>query len=373
MRNMHIAASVLAAALLLTGCAGADSSSDVSAAVPASSVGADVSVPQSVTEPVSSSEPDESTQLTSVGRDRKDRVTGRGLTADDYDVTVSCSDYEDGSLVEHEAAVTDREQLDKLWRMLTIVEDCPQHKVFDSIGGRVNNSSVKLVPKAGGEPVTVSVNIAYYNEGEEGGPSVIVLSGRTDADGDIWYVPVSEAADGQYDSEWLRSFCNDCIARSESGSVLEVLEPETVENTGGSEIAVIKRYTNYAWGVDDKGFFIDTAGGIYSFSFAEGAEYGTEVLSLEELLPALEKLRGENAAKGSADAEKLRQALELAAGIPEDAVMKELPERAFDAGQHTLYINAAGRLTELETYGDHCSVLDDPSAEAVIELLDGLI
>ena len=385
-KDVKIIAALLAAALMLTGCGKSDNSPAPVAASPDSSL-AETSAPEisqpEAYEPDSSasessapessapesSSPDSSEVIDGADllRQAKESLT-RGHSVSDYNVTARYVDYDTttGGLVNHTVPVIDSGQLDELWEMLCEVEaQTPKH-IFDSIGGGVNSAEVMLKPAAGGKTVVLKMCIGYYNEGEEGGPTVIVLQGLCDADGDLFYIPAGDVAEGRYSSEWLMNFCK----TAEELCGLAPAKPETPASTEPSNIVLITRYQNWAWGVDDRGSFVDKDGDVYSFSFTDADTlYDYDPVSGSDLLETLEKIRADREPEGKADSDAMQQILQL---IPEIDTSADVTEEhcAYDAGQTTLYAVRGHEIIALHSSGDYKRELADDAARKIVTVVN---
>ncbi len=362
---------ICAAAMLLCGC-GADKQS--AAPIGDASSQAESSAAELVSS-ADSSFPDTAPD-TLPPREMKDRITSGGAAISDYTVIAGVSVWERGTDIrsDYEGLVTDEGLLSAVWEMLNAVEDTPPGTAL-SIGGRVNTAFIRLVPKAGGEPVTVSVNIGYYNEGEEGGPEIVVLSGRSTVDGDTYYVEAGDVKGGIYSSSWLRDFCETAAVKEEN--LTGRTEPEQSSSVRKGSIVLARRQSNYAWSVEDRITVIDIEGRAYSVELAgekAGSEYSP--LDTEHLLPELEaKIKeGKLELTAEVDPALVKEIAEKAWQIDPSARVETEPLQGADMGQVTVYV-VTDRVIRLSTSGDVNEHLDDPTAQEILddytELLKG--
>lgn len=153
----------------------------------------------------------------------------------------------------------------------------------------------------------------------------------------------------------------DSVPDEELSIPTEELSPDT--------IVVISRYSNWAWGYQDNGRFVTLDGRMYEFNFGYTDDPDEQKEPPEDFMKALEDIRDTAEPVGQADSGVIARCLDYASKIdPESEYAKE--ETACDAGQHSVYSVWEGEMTELYTYGDNTGGLCDPSADAILDLLD---
>ena len=148
-------------------------------------------------------------------------------------------------------------------------------------------------------------------------------------------------------------------------------ETESMANTVKSEdpadaVVIVKRYSNMAWGYQDKGSFITLGGDVYSFDFS------SEDSSSEppaDFLSALEEIRDSTEPEGTVDSSIMTQCSELSSQIDTGA---DFPTEniACDAGQSSVYAVCGGELIELCTVGDNIGELKDDAANSILNALE---
>ena len=378
MKHFKALASVLLTAALLCGCGNSDSSggaaaisaADPSAAEPVSGTVTTVTAGSgSEADPLpDGSDPDRTEPTTLRPREATDKLT-EGHTVKDYRVTAKFTAVTGENpyrSTTYEGVITDENELDKIWKMLCAAEAETPIKFAGFFGS--GRAAITLTPEWGGQEVVISKCIGYYNEGEEGGPEVLLFTGLTDRDGTVW--SMSHTAD--YDSNWLDCFCmNTIIARGEiTGETIEDSDP-VIEN---SNVAVVTRYTNWAWNVYDKVNFIDINGNVYSMTLADGEDYSYKPLTVKELLPKFEEMIADQNTKpsGKVSAEEIGKIKSLGQEISPDAKNTEDRSVMCDAGQNTLYV-ITDRVIELATTGDNEHELDDENARKAVKIYDEIL
>ncbi|MBQ7186568.1 MAG: hypothetical protein IJR91_02925 [Ruminococcus sp.] len=356
-------------AALLCGCGSAENSSGAENIPAAGAVGA---VTQTVTTASDSSTAETSisvpvkTEPTTLRpRAYEDSITA-GHTVSDYTVTLKCTVRDCDINTDYEGEITDGEQLARVWDMLKAAEAAPPNSFAGYFGNGGQFSSVlTLTPKWGGQEVSISGGIGYYNEGEEGGPSIFVFEGYSAPDGGIYTMCCTE----EYGPSWLEELCRDTVIKQDKVTGQSIEDKQTID----SEVIFVSRSTNWAWGVYDSLTFVDMKGCIYSLTLSSGNDnYDYIPKTVEQLLPELDRMikDGNTLPVGRLDdddAAALPAIRALGADIPADARPTEDEEISRDAGQKTLYL-VADRVIELNTRGDVEHELDDPAARKAAEM-----
>lgn len=138
-------------------------------------------------------------------------------------------------------------------------------------------------------------------------------------------------------------------------------------------IVLISRYTNEAWGHDDRGSFIDGGGNVYDFDFSSGI-YGDEDeidIDIEEFIYRLEQIRQTQTPQSSVDIDLLTKCYEYISKVDWSAQVIE-ESVACDAGQTTLYYfdGDSGNMKLLSSNGDIEKYLDDDAAKQAVKLYE---
>lgn len=133
-------------------------------------------------------------------------------------------------------------------------------------------------------------------------------------------------------------------------------------------IVFVMRRTNYAWGKQDNGAFIDICGDMYSFDFSE------RDIKNEEFVDALIEVRDNSSPVRSnvAPADKIAQI--VCEDIPNIDTTAEVTSKhaMCDYGQDTLYAVSAKKsaLIELRSEGDFTRELQDSTAKKLCSYYD---
>ncbi|MGN1339129.1 MAG: hypothetical protein ACI4WS_02435 [Oscillospiraceae bacterium] len=136
-------------------------------------------------------------------------------------------------------------------------------------------------------------------------------------------------------------------------------------------IIFVSRYTNYAWGKVDKGYFIDVWGNMYQFDFSD------RDLSNEDFFDVLWEVYCDTDPIKLAVCDSDRLFDILLYDIPQ--IDRNAPERdegmgGCDMGQDTLYVvDRDGELIKLRSEGDWNSYLDDPVAGSLCDFYDSIL
>ena len=309
-----------------------------------------------------------------------------GHTFDEYTFTATykTSNWKEAEEVVYEGVITEEQPLNELWDMLCKAEQLGSDgEKFETLGqpelsdiaSLLVGAWITVTPKRGGQPVLISCGIAYPNAMEPGGPMMLFFDGLTAPDGGMFMVRPQNLGEG-YDENWLADFCKKYIAKEEFEKQRNVIQEEVDDALRGTNIVLISRYENWAEGVVDKVTWIDSMGYIYSYSLAEGEDYGFKPLSMEKLLIKLNYLMTDSESKagpiGRVDYHKAEEIKKLAEKISPDAVMTPDVNVTFDGGQTTLYA-VAGRIIELDTVGDNEHELDDPNYKEIREIYNDMM
>ncbi|MBR5090237.1 MAG: hypothetical protein IK093_12485 [Ruminiclostridium sp.] len=115
-----------------------------------------------------------------------------------------------------------------------------------------------------------------------------------------------------------------------------------------NEIFLISERTNYAWGHEDHGIFLDTSGNVYSFDFA-GSGYGLEGdITLRD---KLELFRKYTAPAGHLDEGKVTELYNTGISVAPDAATTDISKMC-DYGQDTLYFYDSKQDRKIQCYSD---------------------
>ena len=140
-------------------------------------------------------------------------------------------------------------------------------------------------------------------------------------------------------------------------------QPETAQPPAG-EIVLISRYVNYAWGYDDDGFFVDSAGYLYTFDFR--AEYGG-LGGRSDLAEKLRLVQQWTLPAARVEPTRIAAFMEHAARIT-DRESYRSQEKMYDYGEKQLLFRNpdSGALLLLGEWGDVDRTLTDMAATAAI-------
>ncbi len=135
-------------------------------------------------------------------------------------------------------------------------------------------------------------------------------------------------------------------------------------------IVFVSRYTNYAWGKVDKGYFIDVWGNMYQFDFSDRDNPNEEFFdALWEVYCDTDPIK-----LAVCDSDKLFDI--LLGEIPKidrNASVIDKGMGGCDMGQYTLYVvDTDGNLIKLRSEGDWNSYLSDPAAERLCRFFDSI-
>lgn len=268
----------------------------------------------------------------------------------EFSGTAVVFDYETRTTTKYSGTLTE-EAARELWSLLTEIENT-EPIVFDdddSYGGGGFNGELIVRNSSAGISRRVSDGIFYEHPMEEGGPCIIVI-------GDKCYY-TSNLGDDVFAHNRLAELITEGIAREENIVWSETAEPKPAK----SDIVLIENYSNFAWGYQNSGAFVDFEGNIYKFDLSD-----TDPVSGEEFVKVLE-YRHFNDLLGDPvgtfdDIDKLWEIVSLADRISEDAEITKKHEM-YDAGQRTLYVlNSEHALVEICSRGDFKRVNTDPHA-----------
>lgn len=149
---------------------------------------------------------------------------------------------------------------------------------------------------------------------------------------------------------------------------------EITDSSPKGDIIIVDRYTNWAWGFQCSGSFIDEYGNIYEFDFsnhdfdADREEYGYSSFD-EAFFEALYyEVYYKNAPYATAEDDDIEKLLELIPEVDRDAKWEE-EFTAFDAGQSSTYIVDGYDMLRIYTEGDCTGELKDYTAQEIMDLL----
>ncbi|MBP5282056.1 MAG: hypothetical protein J6Z22_06110 [Lachnospiraceae bacterium] len=181
---------------------------------------------------------------------------------------------------------------------------------------------------------------------------------------------------GCQDTEDISAQGNQDIASSAEGTIAQDVkgpaeEKKSINLDGESEILLVERSTNYAWGCYDKGLFVDTHGKVYPYDFSRyGSAMDVRDFSLS-FVERLEIIRENFDAKSFFDEEVLQEVMELGESISAEDEFKE-EEKMYDYGQNTLYFYRpeTEELLKLQSTGDVDYTPLNKDAEKIAKLYE---
>ena len=293
--------------LLLTGCA----------AQPAAEPAATETTLSEITEPSFVPTEPEATEPTAVQTTK--RLTESDLA--DWRMEGKTEDflYQTGTRYYFAGEITEEEHREAVWNMLCEAEERPAVPTGTGFYDRYSSGDVELTlyNTKTQETCEVCCGILYGNEGEDGGADVLVFQF---SDGQQYACYKTEAP------YW--TLRNVMVAEELVDSTEVVTEGEKL-----SGIAVIRRYTNYAWDRVDRGEFFDVNGNRYTFDFSE--------LDLEgdaAFLEALEECMKAGPVETSAAAPVLlAQIRGLADSADPESKLEYISNEMCDYGEHYYY------------------------------------
>lgn len=146
---------------------------------------------------------------------------------------------------------------------------------------------------------------------------------------------------------------------------------ETTPLPETSEIFLISRYVNYAWGYDDKGIFADTGGDVYAFDFS--MEIGSGSYK-ENMIEKFDILRDCTEPIFTIDSDDVSQLYSLGCLIDTNSELKS-EFTACDAGSRTISFRDpdSGKITVCTESGDSTGTLNDKYAEDLVKLFEKII
>ena len=359
---MKRTAVILAAALLMTACASGNdtraadvSAKDISEAAVTSAHVITVPVTETkLTEKKPETEPETSRPESKREPAEKTKVfDARGGFDYIYTAEWAYPDKDQNDYVRIEQQIRDDVMTCAFWDMLMALEE-NSLGYLKNLNSSSYGSELRLKPREHEKGDGLLISIGRTEDGTE----VFVIHGEKNDEGTLCLLPTEK-----YSAQWFDELCSIAAGRSLKDQAVQV--PEGDCGLMDTEIAVIFRNTNFAWGVYDNGTFIDREGYIYKFDFAGGDDYGVEIPSEDELIAALEKVREKTEPYGRVNKDTLDRMIRLGTLISKDAEVKTSPIYSNDAGQGTFYI-VTDRLIMLATSGDSNRYLDDKTALRLI-------
>lgn len=135
-----------------------------------------------------------------------------------------------------------------------------------------------------------------------------------------------------------------------------------VELPEAPEIFLISRYTNYAWGYDDRGMFADTNGDVYSFDFSNSItkNYSTE----DDTIKKFDIVRKNTEPVFTLDHDDVQKLYSIGCQIDPNGDFKT-ENTACDAGSSTISFRDpnTGNITVCSESGDDTGELNDKNAK----------
>ena len=147
---------------------------------------------------------------------------------------------------------------------------------------------------------------------------------------------------------------------------------ETNVEVPENEIFLIERYSNMAWGYQDRGYFFDTNGYCYVFDFAKNiSAYLREGEEPMSLIEKCELVRETTEGHQIMKPELVKKLYALGMNLSADDEFERV-SAACDAGQNTLsFFNAAtGEWLKCASSGDWDETSKNPSGEALANLYE---
>ena len=128
-----------------------------------------------------------------------------------------------------------------------------------------------------------------------------------------------------------------------------------------SEVFLIDRYVNYAFGYQDEGIFVDTGGAVYAFDFGRTILHST---SEEQMFAKFDLIRDHTEPIMTCDSDMIVELYSLGSQIDPESEFASEPH-AMDAGSSTISFRNpdTGKLTVCTEYGDQVGALDDDFAQ----------
>lgn len=252
--------------------------------------------------------------------------------------------------------LTDEAVTRELWDIISEQEKCAEIEGTNYLSGTPR----LMITDKYGRTYTVS----YTWNTEESG---------TDEFGEPYISPAGECFLIRGDKLTKRYEVKDKSTQNRFGELIcEALgEAKPSDKVKGEDVIVfLNHYTNYAWGEDNEGSFVDNHGDIYCFDFA-----GKGIDSDDAFKDALWEVYCESVPvrRGAADESELASI--LLDDIPAINRNAKITEEwtACDAGQTTLFaVSESGQLIELRSEGDYTRQLEDDTAKRLCEYYDGL-
>ena len=162
---------------------------------------------------------------------------------------------------------------------------------------------------------------------------------------------------------------------SSQGSQKVVSSAEgTIAMDGESEILLVERSTNYAWGHHDHGLFVDAQGKVYAFDFSRYPSYMPHSDTALTFVERLELIRENSEELVIFDEEFIREVMGLGESLsPEDEFDEK--EKMYDYGQSTLYFYQpkSQELLQVKSTGDVDYTPKNKNAKKIAKLYEKYI
>ena len=130
------------------------------------------------------------------------------------------------------------------------------------------------------------------------------------------------------------------------------------------------RWSNMAWGYQDRGYFIDTDGCVYEFNFSESPVGMIDGQNIE-FVDRLKAIREDSESKAVFNEDFVKQISALGANLSADDEFNKISMRR-DYGQRTLYFfqPETKELLKCKSIGDYDYLPMNESAARIAELFE---
>lgn len=282
-------------------------------------------------------------------------------TFEDFEFYGSAEVY-DGLTTTRYSGRLPEETARKVWELLARIESSGHFDYDDNDYAGSYGDSFTIKNRYTGREYALARGILYNEPCDAGGASVYVLHGMKF--GKREYSCYGKNMSDPYAFEdRFDELITDGVIREEN--ITETVTANPV--LPGSDIVLVRNYTNWAWGYDNSGSFVDLSGNIYEFDISD---IPWEVIGNgDDFIALLERKHRDNEfgdPVGSVeDTDMLRDITRLADRVSPNARVTE-KHTAYDAGQWTLYaINSEHKPVMISSSGDYDRVNTDLNAIAI--------
>lgn len=175
---------------------------------------------------------------------------------DDYTFLGRCNDND----AWYEAEITNEEVKQQLWKILREHQKQVTYGETQKIG--TNDGTLVLTNKQTKDFISISFDI-FCSPPEDGGPEIMSFYDSHNNTG-INYGVIHNWDDEKYNGETLRTLISQEIVKTEN--ITNYIKQKEYKDSGS--IFFICQYTNWAWGYQNSGFFIDSMGSVYEYDFS---------------------------------------------------------------------------------------------------------